>query len=363
MITKDNYQEFFLLYVDNELSATERRAVESWVAENPDLQEEWESLLQCRVSPEETPVFRDKSVLFRQTHDNAIGENNHLDYFLSYIDGELDKKQREMVETFIQTSPSGRIQLEQLRRTVSVPDGAVVFPDKESLYHKEKSRPIILFYRWTAGAAAVLTGVVVLLLLQGRQNRQPAIATKMPVITEAPKTATSDKKDPSAVTLATTAALYPTAGRKQKTARVKGTASSIPAKKEEYRQLATVPEGADKELISRPSIATPEPVNNQGSLLTVAAGNDPKTAAKTNPLTQTARQANIPREQSSFATQALLREDNEKEILAASDAAAPGKSKLRGLFRKVARTFGKTADRDSEGKREVLIGAFQVAVN
>jgi hypothetical protein len=73
---------------------------------------------------------------------------------------------------------------------------------------------------------------------------------------------------------------------------------------------------------------------------------------------------NIPKEQSSFATQALLQEDNEKDIaVAASEPASPGKSKLRGLFRKVARTFGKTADRDSEGKREVLISAFQVEVN
>ena len=77
-----------------------------------------------------------------------------------------------------------------------------------------------------------------------------------------------------------------------------------------------------------------------------------------------AQQVNIPKEQSSFATQALLaQEDNEKTIAASADPASPNKSKLRGLFRKVARTFGTTADRDGEGKREVLISAFQVAVN
>jgi len=76
-----------------------------------------------------------------------------------------------------------------------------------------------------------------------------------------------------------------------------------------------------------------------------------------------AQQVKIPKELSSFATQALLEEDNEKAIASVPEPASPGKNKLRGLFRKVARTFGKTAERDGDGKREVLISAFQVAVD
>ena len=53
MITRENYQEFFLLYIDNELSAADARAVEEWVEANPDLEEEWESLQLCRVDPGE----------------------------------------------------------------------------------------------------------------------------------------------------------------------------------------------------------------------------------------------------------------------------------------------------------------------
>jgi hypothetical protein len=75
------------------------------------------------------------------------------------------------------------------------------------------------------------------------------------------------------------------------------------------------------------------------------------------------QQVSISKEHSSFATQALLQEDNEKEIATVSEPASPGKSKLRGFLRKVTRSFGKTADRDGDGKREVLISAFQVAVN
>jgi hypothetical protein len=79
-----------------------------------------------------------------------------------------------------------------------------------------------------------------------------------------------------------------------------------------------------------------------------------------------ALQRGIPREESSFATQALQQEnenhDPENNILVSAESPVPGKGKLRGLFRKVTRTFGKTADRDDDGQREVLVGAFQIAL-
>jgi hypothetical protein len=73
---------------------------------------------------------------------------------------------------------------------------------------------------------------------------------------------------------------------------------------------------------------------------------------------------NIPKDQSSFATQALLQETQTDGTndMTADAGPTPGKSKFRGIFRKVSRAFGKTADRDSDGQKEVLISAFQVAL-
>jgi hypothetical protein len=368
MITRDNYQELFLLYVDNELSAADRSMVEDWVAANPDLREEWESLLSCRILPEEGLVFQDKQSLLRTTATMGdIEESNYQDYFLSYIDNQLTDKDRHMVEAFVGLFPAKRTELEQLRQTVSIPDSTIVFPDKDSLYKNEKHRRVIVFYRLMAGAAAVLLVAVALLFLQRQSHpaNQPPLAKNTPA---AP--AQINKKDRSPVTPATATTLYPT--------EEKDTVRGI-AKKKAIRPLPVPissqridnkePERQESDTRDHLAVVVPEhdPVS-ETTTETSTQGTATLTQA-TAALTRTsgssaaAQQVRIPKELSSFATQALLEEDNEKAIASAPEPASSGKNKLRGLFRKVARTFGKTADRDGEGKREVLISAFQVAVD
>jgi hypothetical protein len=70
----------------------------------------------------------------------------------------------------------------------------------------------------------------------------------------------------------------------------------------------------------------------------------------------------IPKEQSSFATQALLQEAQADATRDLAAAAPAGRNKLRSFFRRVSRTLGNTADNDGDGEKKVLISAFQVAL-
>jgi hypothetical protein len=364
MVTRDNYQEFFLLYVDNELSAADRSMVEEWVIANPDFQEELESLLSCRFLPEENLVFHNKQSLLHTSTTGDIEESNYQDYFLSYIDDELNDKDRHMVESFVGFFPSKRLELEQLRQTVSVPDIAIVFPDKDTLYKNEKHRRVIVFYRLMAGAAAVLLVAVSLLLLQRHPVNQPPLAKNTRSEPAPAKTSAQiNKKDPSPVTPATAATLYPTEEKDTVRGIAKKKATRpLPVRTPRQRIDNIEPERQESGTGDHLAVVVPEhdPAGGTGTETPPA---ETATLIRTTGSSAAAQQIKIPKELSSFATQALLEEDNEKAITSAPEPASSGKNKFRGLFRKVARTFGKTADRDADGKREVLISAFQVAVD
>ena len=56
-INRNNYEEFFLLYADNELDAETKLAVENFVQQNTDLAVELEMLLKTKSAPEEMSFY------------------------------------------------------------------------------------------------------------------------------------------------------------------------------------------------------------------------------------------------------------------------------------------------------------------
>lgn len=69
-INRQTYEEFFLLYTDGELSADEKKAVEEFVKENPDLEQELILLQGSVFEPDAGIVFENKEVLYR--HDARV---------------------------------------------------------------------------------------------------------------------------------------------------------------------------------------------------------------------------------------------------------------------------------------------------
>ena len=103
-INQHNYEEIFLLYVDGELSAADKQAVEQFVQGNPDLADELETLQQIKL-PQDAVFFEDKDLLYR---DEAAGISltNYEERFLLYVDNELSAGANEQVETFVLQHPA-----------------------------------------------------------------------------------------------------------------------------------------------------------------------------------------------------------------------------------------------------------------
>jgi len=160
-INQHNYEEFFLLYVDGELSAADKQAVEQFVQVNPELGVELEMLLQMRLGSDDLIVFEGKESLFR-SEATEISLHNHEEQFLLYVDNELDQVSKEKVETFVLQHPVLQESFTLLKQT-RLEQEAIVFPDKSSLYRKEEKERPVFYLGWQRMAvAAVFIGFAVL---------------------------------------------------------------------------------------------------------------------------------------------------------------------------------------------------------
>jgi hypothetical protein len=160
-INRHNYEEFFLLYVDGELSAAERSNVEAFVQQHPDLKMELDMLLQTKLLPEEELNF-DKSFLFK-SETYAINSTNYEEQFLLYIDEELSINEKAAVETFVLQHPQFQDEFTLLKQT-KLEQEIIAYPNKKELYRKEENRKPVVFMNFARLAiAAAIIGVGILL--------------------------------------------------------------------------------------------------------------------------------------------------------------------------------------------------------
>lgn len=149
-LTRDNYEEAFLLYVDDELTAEQKAAVEAFAANHPDLQEELEMLMSTKLPVLNDVTFLDKSALLADSmKGHTIDEN-----LLLYIDNELPATGMAAVEEKLKADGAYSLQHQLLAKTKLDAAEKIVYPYKEELYRKTERR--IYAGWWRIAAAAVV---------------------------------------------------------------------------------------------------------------------------------------------------------------------------------------------------------------
>ena len=105
-ITRDNYEAYFVMYIDDELSPADRKAVERFLLQNPDLEEEMIMLQQSVLRADEQIIFEDKDILYKGAAAlTPINEQNCEEYFVLYGDDELTNAEKDIVEQFVYRHP------------------------------------------------------------------------------------------------------------------------------------------------------------------------------------------------------------------------------------------------------------------
>lgn len=153
-INRHNYETFFLLYADNELSAAERKVVEEFVLVNSDLAPELESIIDT-ILPADTVKYPSTENLYKKEIElDSLQEN-----LLLHLDNELDTAAKKDIESVINTDKNIQKEWELWKKTKLDENEQVTFQDKKSLYRYERRGVVSMRFYRIAAAAVLLIGL------------------------------------------------------------------------------------------------------------------------------------------------------------------------------------------------------------
>ncbi len=158
-INRSNYEQYFLLYADNELSVSDKESVEAFVRENIDLKDDFLITQLTVSSPDEAIKLRDKSFLLKK-ESAFITENNYEEIFILYYDGELTDEQKKETELFAERNIKFKKKFELIGKAKLIANDSVAYPQKKQLYRRERHSFLIQPIWTKITAAAILIGFV-----------------------------------------------------------------------------------------------------------------------------------------------------------------------------------------------------------
>ena len=350
-IDRHNYEEYFLLYIDNELNVEQKKQVELFVQENPDLEEELVMLKQSRLIPDDSIVFDKKHLLMKEENASAnhsfINLNNYEQWLIMYVDDELSADEKVAVEKFAKTHQHVQQELELFLQT-KLPAEEIVFPNKEALYKKEKAVRVISIQWWRVAVAAMLimgAGITLYSILNKGNNKgitPDGIAKKEQVPASTNTTSPTKENQTASV-------------KEETVTNVVGIEPQEQPKEEIKQQLAYTPKEQPIESVDDTPKVQPTTVeinerNIEHAKMTDAIAIDEKMHIENiNTVPVTIQGVETPDNKSSISDDAAQYASNNTE-----------NKKFRGFFRKATRILERTTSINAADDDKVLIGGMAI---
>jgi hypothetical protein len=381
-INRHNYETFFLLYVDNELTTAEKLFVDDFVQQNPDLASELAMLQQVVLEP--MPVsFAGKANLLKATPQEQ-------EQLLLLLDGELDAAAVTTARAAITNNPAMRAEWNLLQQTQLNANDTIVFAHKEQLYRHEAEKPVVAMRWWRVAAAAVVFGLGAWGVLQYINRDVPVVSTgDNGTVAVQPAAGNNGQTGTEQNTATTPAAVLPNtlvnsdktdmaAQPVNKTGKENNATSNAAPQNDTQRSTTTpvnnmvsnmIPKRfADRFIDNTSNLDRSQNINKENGNETVATNvlpvnnNQPAEVQKNgnNLLNRTIAsspvQADVPTTNADYAKAETADADNVSQYMTPADR----KGKRSGLLRKVTRFF----KRNTEGRKDgngLQIAGFEIA--
>lgn len=148
-ITRDNYESFFLDYLEGGLDESLIDQFLDFLEQNPDLKEELQLFENIRL-PEQPVSFAGKKQLYKSPADEKEAFELKA---IAWMEGDLKEEERRGFEAYLAQHPELKKEAALMQSTRLTADTGIRYPDKHQLY---KTTGIVVMMKWLARAAAVL---------------------------------------------------------------------------------------------------------------------------------------------------------------------------------------------------------------
>jgi hypothetical protein len=168
-INQHNYEHYFLMYIDNELSAEEKAAVNDFIMQHPNYANKLEALQQLKISPD-TLIYENKFSLYKLSEQDQ--------QCITYLENEMTNEEKASFESEISTDIYLQTNVKQWQATFLTPPTTIeIDPNfKNSLYKKSAQiKPLwatTTFKRWASVAAILI--LIIGFSLFNAENKQEA---------------------------------------------------------------------------------------------------------------------------------------------------------------------------------------------
>ena len=170
-INQHNYEHYFLMYIDNELSGEEMAAVNNFIMQYPNYANKLEALQQLKISPA-TLIYENKFSLYKLSEQD--------EQCIAYLENEMTNEEKASFENKLSANITLQSTVKQWQATFITPPTTIeIAPNfKNSLYkNSAQIKPLwatVTFKRWASVAAILL--LVIGYNLFNAENKQAALS-------------------------------------------------------------------------------------------------------------------------------------------------------------------------------------------
>ncbi len=148
-ITRNNYEVYFLDYLEGNLDENLVDDFIDFLRQNPDLKEELEMAGAVKLELENI-TFGNKGKLYKEKYDL---QSEFYRAAVARLEGDLQENEKAEFENYISKHPEKKKEAALFEKTRLKADESIVFKKKRKLYHYSAGRTILL---WSTRVAAIL---------------------------------------------------------------------------------------------------------------------------------------------------------------------------------------------------------------